>query len=113
MRDYGFGIDLGGTTCKLGLFEVSGKLLEKWEIPTNKADNGSHILEDIAQALKDKMNQIDDHSKWPKGMTEEQRLDTKQAIDDLCVFAADSFAAFCLTCFDNVVKSGSFQFAKA
>jgi glucokinase len=62
VRDYGFGIDLGGTTCKLGLFEVSGKLLEKWEIPTNKEDNGTHILEDIANALKDKMKEkgIDD-----------------------------------------------------
>ena len=30
------GIDVGGTTVKLGLFEMDGTLLEKWEIPTRK-----------------------------------------------------------------------------
>ena len=35
MKKYGFGVDIGGTTCKLGLFETTGNLLEKWEIPTD------------------------------------------------------------------------------
>ena len=35
MKKYGFGVDIGGTTCKLGLFETTGVLLEKWEIPTD------------------------------------------------------------------------------
>lgn len=48
---YGFGIDVGGTTIKLGLFTDAGKLLEKWEIPTNTADGGSAILPDIATAI--------------------------------------------------------------
>lgn len=52
---YGFGIDLGGTTVKLGLFTQEGTLVEKWEIPTNTAQNGSSILPDIAQAVKDCM----------------------------------------------------------
>ena len=43
MERYGFGIDLGGTTCKLGLFQEDGTLEEKWEIPTDTADNGVHI----------------------------------------------------------------------
>lgn len=34
MRTYGFGIDIGGTTIKMGLFRVDGTLLDKWEIPT-------------------------------------------------------------------------------
>ena len=34
------GIDIGGTTVKLGMFEQDGTLLEKWEIPTRK-ENGS------------------------------------------------------------------------
>ena len=38
---YGFGVDIGGTTIKIGLFSVDGDLLEKWEIPTNKTDNGA------------------------------------------------------------------------
>ena len=52
-----FGVDLGGTTVKLGLFETDGKLLDKWEIPTRKEDNGSKILPDIAAAIKNKMSE--------------------------------------------------------
>ena len=49
---YGFGIDLGGTTVKLAYFDETGNLLHKWEIPTDTAENGSHILPDIAAAVK-------------------------------------------------------------
>ena len=42
------GIDVGGTTVKLGLFEMDGTLLEKWEIPTRKEENGAFILPDAA-----------------------------------------------------------------
>ena len=35
---YGFGVDIGGTTIKIGLFSVEGDLIEKWEIPTNKGN---------------------------------------------------------------------------
>jgi len=49
---YGFGVDLGGTTVKLAYFDQAGTLLHKWEIPTDTADSGSHILPDIAAALK-------------------------------------------------------------
>ena len=48
---YGFGIDLGGTTVKLAFFEETGTMLHKWEIPTNTADSGKHILPDIAAAI--------------------------------------------------------------
>ena len=41
---YGFGVDIGGTTIKIGLFSVDGDLMEKWEIPTNKTDNGNIFL---------------------------------------------------------------------
>ena len=34
MKEYAFGIDLGGTTAKVGLFTTAGALLEKWEVPT-------------------------------------------------------------------------------
>ena len=34
MGKYCFGVDVGGTTVKLGLFNTSGDLMEKWEIPT-------------------------------------------------------------------------------
>lgn len=55
MKQYGFGVDVGGTTCKIGLFETSGTLLEKWEIPTDTSDNGKNILDHVAAALKGKM----------------------------------------------------------
>ena len=34
MTKYVFGVDIGGTTCKLGLFDEDGNMLEKWEINT-------------------------------------------------------------------------------
>lgn len=55
MKKYGFGVDVGGTTCKIGLFETTGTLLEKWEIPTDTGDNGARILDHVAAALKGKM----------------------------------------------------------
>ena len=55
MKKYGFGVDVGGTTCKLGLFETTGVLLEKWEIPTDTSDRGKNILDDVVTALKGKM----------------------------------------------------------
>ena len=30
MANYVFGVDVGGTTVKLGLFDISGNLLDKW-----------------------------------------------------------------------------------
>ncbi len=54
MGKYCFGVDLGGTTVKIGLFDPAGNVLEKWEIPTRKEDYGSHILPDIAKAILDK-----------------------------------------------------------
>ena len=50
MRRYVIGADIGGTTVKLGVFTREGELLDKWEIPTNTDNQGSHILEDVAEA---------------------------------------------------------------
>ena len=57
MERYGFGIDLGGTTCKLGLFQVDGTLMEKWEIPTDTRENGKNVLPDIAASIEEKIRQ--------------------------------------------------------
>lgn len=54
-KHYAFGVDLGGTTVKLGLFETSGELVEKWEIPTRTENHGENILPDIALALLGKL----------------------------------------------------------
>ena len=52
MARYAFGIDIGGTTIKIGLFEESGNLVKSREIPTRKDFGGSMILGDIAEALE-------------------------------------------------------------
>ena len=59
MKKYGFGVDVGGTTCKIGLFETTGELIEKWEIPTNTDNNGESIPRDIVAAVHNKMVEKD------------------------------------------------------
>ena len=49
---YGFGVDLGGTTVKLAFFDREGTILHKWEIPTVTEDSGKQILPDIAAAVE-------------------------------------------------------------
>ena len=56
---YGFGADLGGTTCKLGLFTTDGELIDKWEIPTDISNNGENILKDISDSIHGKMVEKD------------------------------------------------------
>ena len=53
MKKYSLGIDIGGTTVKLGLFTVEGELLKKWEIETRKVENGRYILGDITESIND------------------------------------------------------------
>ena len=57
MAEYVFGVDVGGTTVKLGLFDISGNVLDKWEIPTRTENGGMKILPDIAQSIQDKMSE--------------------------------------------------------
>ena len=57
MKKYGFGVDIGGTTIKMGFFETDGKLLDKWEIKTNTANGGIEILSDIAKGIDNKLAQ--------------------------------------------------------
>lgn len=49
---YGFGVDVGGTTVKIALFDETGNLLDKWEIPSVTENHGAAILPDIADAIK-------------------------------------------------------------
>lgn len=57
MADYVFGVDIGGTTVKIGLFTVDGNLTEKWEITTRVDEGGKYILNDIAESLENKMKE--------------------------------------------------------
>lgn len=54
MATYYVGVDVGGTTVKLGLFSDTGELLEKWTIPTRVEEDGKYILPDIVNSIEDK-----------------------------------------------------------
>lgn len=45
------GIDVGGTSVKIGLFEVTGELLHKWEVPTRKEEGGKYVIGDVAASI--------------------------------------------------------------
>ena len=55
MKKYGFGVDIGGTTNKMSLFEMTGHMVDKWEIPTNTSDHGSSILDDVAAVIEGRL----------------------------------------------------------
>ena len=57
MKQYGFGVDIGGTTCKIGFFDMSGTVLEKWEIKTNTENGGASILDDVAAEVLGKLRE--------------------------------------------------------
>jgi len=52
-----FGIDVGGTTVKMGLFTLDGQVLDKWEIVTRTENNGENILPDIAKSIEAKLQE--------------------------------------------------------
>ena len=54
---YCFGVDIGGTTVKLGLFTTDGEIVDKWEIKTRTENQGEAVLPDIAEALKEKLEE--------------------------------------------------------
>ncbi len=50
--EYSIGVDIGGTSIKLGIVSEEGKLLSKWEIDTRKGENGLIFIRDIAEEIK-------------------------------------------------------------
>ena len=63
---YCFGVDIGGTTVKLGLFKFDGEVIEKWEIKTRTENEGKNILPDVAATIQECMAQ--------HGLTKEEVL---------------------------------------
>lgn len=57
MGSYCFGIDVGGTTVKCGLFQTDGTLVDKWEVPTRTENKGENILPDVANAINLKLEE--------------------------------------------------------
>ncbi|GGB29359.1 ROK family glucokinase [Virgibacillus dakarensis] len=52
------GVDIGGTTSKIGLLDQQGIIQDKWEIPTIKANNGESIVTDIWDSITDKLKTV-------------------------------------------------------
>ncbi len=52
MWEYGFGIDVGGTAIKTGLFRQDGTVVGQWQFPTDVRDNGSRILPHINDMVR-------------------------------------------------------------
>lgn len=52
MNSYAYGIDVGGTAIKIGLFTAQGSLERKWSIPTDRSDGGEHVLMQIADLIR-------------------------------------------------------------
>ncbi|MCF0143002.1 MAG: ROK family protein, partial [Parasporobacterium sp.] len=50
MEKFIFGVDIGGTDTKIGLFTPQGELAEKISIPTDSTNHGANILKDISMA---------------------------------------------------------------
>lgn len=58
MKKKCIGIDIGGTTVKIGIFETDGSLLDKWEVPTRKEEDGRYILPDVAASVLAKLQEM-------------------------------------------------------
>jgi glucokinase len=52
------GVDVGGTSVKMGLFEVTGELLHKWEVTTRKEEGGKYILDDVGISILEKLEEL-------------------------------------------------------
>lgn len=55
---YCFGVDIGGTTVKMGLFNEDGTILDKWEITTDTSEEGKAILPDISSSVEKKIGEF-------------------------------------------------------
>ena len=58
MEQVCFGIDIGGTAVKAGLFNTEGKLLHKWDFSTQRTEDGKDILRDVAKFIKNKIEEL-------------------------------------------------------
>ena len=53
------GIDLGGTSIKFAIISLEGEIQQKWSIPTNILDEGSHIVDDIIDTIRHRLELLD------------------------------------------------------
>jgi glucokinase len=60
MEKWLVGVDLGGTTVKLAFVNMDGEIIHKWEIPTDRSEQGKNITTDIAKAIDEKLRELDE-----------------------------------------------------
>lgn len=63
-----FGVDIGGTTVKVGCFDENGNLHSKYEIVTRRDGDGSYILSDIFSSIEEHIYSIDENVESVKGI---------------------------------------------
>jgi len=51
------GVDIGGTSVKLGIFTLNGNLLKKWEIPTEPKNDPKVLIEKIGKSIKETLKE--------------------------------------------------------
>ncbi|MFD1038483.1 ROK family glucokinase [Virgibacillus byunsanensis] len=55
MSEVIIGVDIGGTSIKIGMINENGNILSKWEIPTNLSNSGSTIVKDIWHSIQEQV----------------------------------------------------------
>src|SRR5699024_6695420 len=63
LEDIIIGLDIGGTSTKAGILSESGEIIHKWEIPTNKENEGNNILENIWRSVTEKIDKWGEEKK--------------------------------------------------
>ena len=106
MKKYVFGIDVGGTTIKCGLFSSKGEVLESWEIVTNKADQGNHIISDIAATIQSKCEEKGIQIGIEKGIQQE-KIETVLRLKSLGLNTEQIAKGTCITEseVENIIKN--------
>lgn len=58
MTKFILGIDIGGTTIKIGIINEDGSIHSKWEIPTNTENQGASIATDAWSSIVEKLDAL-------------------------------------------------------
>lgn len=55
---YAFGVDIGGTTIKIGLLTIAGEIVYETAIDTDISDSGKNVLPDIATKIAEILSEL-------------------------------------------------------
>lgn len=115
MDTYAFGVDVGGTEVKIGIFR-NHSLLEKTQIPTRTENHGKNILPDIVAVIRADMGKY--HITWDTlegiGMGVRSALEEKylgECRDHLVAGTFDKFSDTEVTELPNVPDTTNIEFS--